>query len=166
MSRLEWIEHQGAQAVEFHLANIDRNVDQANETLNHVFLMISGCIAGLSVFLPQAEWRSLAAAFGVTGLWLTGSAVFLVWRCLLPDVVQSPTNEPKNLTHPEYTDANFDQVRQLELENLQSRITHNQTRGNLLGKNLRIARKTVAISPLILAGVALIWALVELFLRP
>lgn len=136
----------------FHITNGEAISKEANTFLNLLLGAGSGLFA-LMISLSQKkefpEWMAgglIAASvycFVITGV--------LVWKCLWIQNIAAPANEPKNFPlDPQYL---FDDIREIELMNLQGRIDRNKERNLKAGSWLNRCRGFAAGTP-ILGGVS------------
>ena len=108
--------------MEFHLENSDCLNRESHVTLTFIILAVSSSFAG-----------------AVLGIRLTR-------YCLWAENVMAPSNEPKNLQLSLGTYA-LEEIREVELENLQARIEFNQARNARTGEHLNRSRLKICATP-------------------
>lgn len=115
---LDWAEKAGIESLKEHVNNRDLILKETNALLT---LLLSGAGAALYFGMQHGEIR-LAAI--VVSFWLFGVAAILSLKCLMFGDYPAVWNEPKNLNQKNYE---LDQLREYELENLQTRIRDART---------------------------------------
>lgn len=145
MEQLDFAERAGAENMKFHLANADALLKESNSTL---LLVVAAGTALLSFATGTSGWEPKAIAAFSGGVWLYIVGALIVAMCLRVRAIEAPTNEPINLLHPEHE---LDDIRRVELQNLQARITANARRNDTVGAWLNRARFAAVTVPLVLA---------------
>lgn len=137
--RLDWIENCGLENLRYHIQSTELLTKESNTTLN-IFLAGAGAflayaLKGIESIKPEA---SAYSAIGVS-LYLFVLCGLVVLKCLKVKDIPTPTNEPENLNHPDYS---LQEVKKVELRNLQARIkmvtSRNKATSNWLN-HLRMA---------------------------
>ncbi len=146
---LDWVEKQGLENIRGHLQTMEHLTKEAHATLVLVLAGVGGSVAFV-IKLMEAKtiaWPLLWAAASFGGCLIVAS-IMLVVTCLKVGAYPSPTNEPMRLFQPDYT---LDQLRRVELKNLQERINQAAARNGEVATWLNRARFVAITSP----GVAL-----------
>jgi hypothetical protein len=147
MNYLDYVEQQANANMQFHLDNLTSLKKEADGTLKILFLILSGT-TGYTIKLLEGGRIDWAFVVGSVTAYLIFVAIYLTVKCLKTGDVQAPTNEPKNLLLKTTNNEKSEELRKLELENLQDRIKLNRERNVCLGKHLNAARLMVCYSPL------------------
>jgi len=145
MDRLDYIEREAQANMEFHLENLDSLKSEAQATLNFLLLILSGAF-GYTIKLLGDDKLAWAFVMGCVTSYLSCVAGYLTLYCLATGVVMPPTNEPRNLSS---NDCSLEELRELELKNLQKRIVFNRKRNTKIGRRLNKARLLVCASPVV-----------------
>ena len=111
---LVWIEKAALENLRDRSNNGDLIHKEANTLLT---ILLSGAGAALYFGMQHSDVRFPALT---VSLWLFGIATILTFKCLMFGDYPSVWNEPKNLNQKGYE---LDQLRQVELENIQARIS-------------------------------------------
>lgn len=139
----------------FHIANGDSITKETNTFLN----LLLGAGSGLFA-LAVSLWQKPGFPIWAVGGMLYASAycfllsAVLVWKCLWVHDIAAPANEPKNYPlDPQYL---FDDIREIELTNLQDRIDQNKARNVKVGDWLNLCRAFAAGTPVVCGVIS--WA--------
>lgn len=148
---LDWVTEQASENLQFHIQCAEHIKKEANTTLTVLLAGVGGASAyTVKLFDAHAAHWLMAAALTL-GLSLLLLAAALILRCLKVDNIQAPTNEPKHLYLPEYS---LQLLREVELENMQVRITDVRLRNEAVADRLERIRLYALLVPVISAAVA------------
>ncbi|KVU77461.1 hypothetical protein WK72_32135 [Burkholderia ubonensis] len=147
---LDWVEKQASENLQFHIQCAEQIKKEANTALTVILTGIAGASAYIVKLFDTHAAHWLMAAALTFGLGLVLLAAVLILRCLKVDNIQAPTNEPKHLYLPAYS---LQILREVELENMQARITDLRLRNEAVADRLERIRLYALLVPLISAVV-------------
>jgi hypothetical protein len=160
---LDWAEKAGLENLKFRLQTCDTLAKDAGTTLT---VLLAGLGATLAYAMKGAEESTssaLTVGAGAMAGWLMFVASVLICKCITTTPIWPPTNEPRNLYQKTYA---WDDLREVELENLQKRIDQTAERNLHIAMWLDRVRLMAVASPLIfLAGAFLSWAVLGYAVR-
>lgn len=148
---LLWAEEIGLEHMEYRHKTAERLANEAGTTLALLLAGIGGSLA-YAVKIAEPDGAG-AVAVGASAFcaYLVLVAVWLVWGCLLVRNLPAVRNEPGNLAQRGYP---LDELREVELKNLQQRILETRTRNDTVARRLNTARILAALSPVVFVAVA------------
>lgn len=149
---LDWAEKSGLENLKGHRDTADYLHRQAVTTLT---VLLAGATGGLAYAIKGIELGSL--------WWAIGSAVFSLYLYLLSALTIGKTlkvrdfpalhNEPENLYQPAYP---LEALREVELRNIQDRITQAVERNRETSDWLNRIRYAAVASPIVFLATALV----------
>lgn len=152
---LDWAEKSGLENLKFRLQNAETLAKEATSTLTVLLAGIGGSLAYAAKGFEQAPPTPLAIGAAALALWLMVTGCLLVSFCMLTTSLHAPTNEPNNLYQKSYS---VDALREVELENIQARITQTTARNHRVAAWLDRSRLLALGSPIVFVIVVLVWA--------
>ena len=145
---LDWAEKAGAENIKFRLQNAEILAKDASTMLTILLAGIGGALTYVIKGLEVRPISALTFGTGVFAAWLMFAAIVLMLQCIVTTALPAPTNEPKNLYQKEF---DLDQLREVELRNLQERIAQTTARNHRVAAWLDRVRLLAIFSPVILA---------------
>jgi len=150
---LDWAEKAALENLKFRLQTCEALAKDAGTTLTILLAGLGGTLAYAMKGAEASATSALTVGAGVMAFWLMIVAAVLIVKCIMTAPIWPPTNEPKNLYQKNYA---LDDLREVELENVQQRIEQTAERNINTAMWLDRVRLMAVASPLIfLAGVAL-----------
>lgn len=154
---LDWVERNGLENLRARLQNAEV---LAKEAANALTVALAGIGGGLAYGIKALESGALApwaiAVWVATG-WLTICAALVLTRCIQTRELELPTGSPRNLFQPKFT---VDQLREVELENIQARIDRTAARNHEVAFWLDRCRLMLVATPGVYLVAFLCWAAV------
>lgn len=153
---LDYAEKAGLENLKFRLQNAETLAKESNGILTILLAGIGGAMALATKGFEQAHPLPSAITVGAVGLavWLMVAAAVLVVFCMLSMDLPAPTNEPLNLYQPDFA---LEQIRVVELRNLDLRIKQATARNHRVAAWLDRVRLLAILSPLAFALISLVW---------
>lgn len=151
---IEWAEKAGLENLRFRLQNSEILAKEASSTLTILLAGMGGSLAYAAKGFEQASLDPLAIGAVALAAWLMITGCLLVTFCMLTTSLPVPTNEPRNLYQKEFA---IEVVREVELHNIQERITQTIARNHRVAAWLDRTRLLLLGSPVIFAIAALAW---------
>jgi len=145
---LDWTEKAAQENLKFHLQNADSLAKEANTTLTVLLAALGGVLAYALKLLDSGLISATLVSVAVLTLYLTALCSLLVFKCMKIAPIPAPTNEPKNLYQK---DLALDRLREVELDNIQSRIDQAVARNDGTTAWLNRVRVLAVLSPVIFA---------------
>lgn len=151
---LEWAEKAGAENIKYRLQCCDSLAKDASTMLTILLAGVGGALATVAKCFDSAG-TPMPIIFGsaVLAVWFMVLAAALIHYCVRTSPVPVPTNEPENLFQPEYA---LDDLRKVELENLQIRINEVTARNIRVAVSMDRIRYLAAASPIPFIASALV----------
>jgi len=142
---LEWAESMALENLRSHLNALAAIKQETVITLSVLFAAMAGCIAYLGQHtngkhLDPVAWGAVFAA-----IWLFAVCAALIIQCLRVADAPTPTNNGSVLYQPQFT---LEQVRKVELANIDARSTQAQQRAARDSKWLNWLRMAALLTPL------------------
>jgi len=150
---LDWIEKAALENLKQRITTADTIAKEAKETLTVLLALAGGSWAYSIKLLDESATRAMLAAL-LSGVWFTFLAMALVVLCMLVVKIPITYNEPAGLLQRQKHSATYEDWREGELENIQSRIDDAKKRNNKIASRLNWIRAGAAAAPL-LVGAAL-----------
>lgn len=150
---LDWAEKAGAENIKFRLQNSETLAKDAATMLTILLAGIGGALAYVMKGLEVRPISALTFGAGVFAAWLMFAAVVLMVQCIVTTALPAPTNEPKNLYQKDF---DLEQLREVELRNLQERIAQAIARNHRVAAWLDRVRLLAIVSPAVLLIAALV----------
>jgi hypothetical protein len=147
---LDWVEKQAQENLHFRVQDTEALKKDSTTTLNILLAGMAGAFAYGMRLYPKSEGWEIAAVF-VFATYLLALCAVLIFKCLKICAIPAPTNEPRNLYQETFT---LEQLRKVELENVQSRIDEVVKRNNSVALWLNRVRLLAVCSPIVAAIVA------------
>lgn len=142
---LLWAETCGIENLKARAAVADTIAKEAATTLTILLAGLGGALAyAVKIFSASPDLLS----YGSTALcgYLVFLGALLIRHCLLLSAIPAIYNEPDNLVRPGFT---LDQVRRVELRNIQTRIKETVARNNRVAKHLNAIRLAALATPFV-----------------
>lgn len=152
---LDWAEKSGLENLNFRLQNAETLAKEAASTLTILLAGIGGALAFAVKGFEEAPPTPLAIGTAGLAIWLMITGCLLVVFCMLTTSLPALTNEPKNLYQKGFE---LNALREVELRNIQERITQTAARNHRVAAWLDRCRLLALASPLVFAISALAWA--------
>lgn len=152
---LDWAEKAGAENIRFRLQNAETLAKDASSTLTILLAGMAGALAYAVKGFEVTPISSLTFGAAALSAWLMLLAIVLVLQCIVTTELPTPTNEPKNLNQAGFA---LDALREVELRNLQERISQITVRNHRVAGWLDRVRLCATASPLVFAIAAWAWA--------
>ena len=154
---LDYAEKAGLENLRFRLANAETLAKEANTVLTILLAGMGGATALAAKGFEQQQGLPGAVTVGAVfiAVWLMLVAALLVLFCMVSTDLPVPTNEPLNLYQ---TDFQLDQIRAVELRNLDERIKQATARNHRVSAWLDRVRLMAVASPIVFVATALAWA--------
>ncbi len=147
---LDWAEKNALENLRFRLQNAETLAKDASSALTLALAAMGGALAyGVKGLEGGAVTPLIGGTLGSTA-WLAVCATLIVFRCIQSRPLVPPTNEPNNIFQPEHS---LDDLRRVELKNIQARIEQTTTRNQAVAFWLDRCRLMLAFTPAVfLAG--------------
>lgn len=141
---LDWVEKNALENLRFRLQNAETLAKEASSVLTLDLAAMGGSLAYGVKGLEGGTITPLIGGTLVSTIWLAICAIVIVFRCLQSRELAAPTNEPNNIFQPEYS---LDDLRRVELKNIQARIEQTTTRNQTVAFWLDRCRLMLALTP-------------------
>jgi len=143
---LQWAEELGLEHMEYRHETAERLAKEGGTTLTLLLAGIGGSLAyAVKVAEPGGRGGVEVGAVAFC-VYLVVVAVALTWWCLIVRNLPAIRNEPGNLAQKGHS---IDELREVELENMQERIDETRKRNDVVAQRLNLARIAAACSPLV-----------------
>lgn len=159
---LDWAEKNGLENLRFRIQNAETLAKEASSTLTLTLAAMGGTLAyGVKGLEGGVITPLISGTLAIT-VWLAACAMLMVFRCIQTRDLVPPTNEPSNIFQPEHS---LDDLRRVELKNIQSRIVQTTTRNQVVAYWLDKCRLMLAFTPVVfLVGFACMAVVDRVFL--
>lgn len=160
MDLIDWVEKAGLENLRFHLQSADNLTKESNTTLT---ILLTGAGGALAYALKSVEASSPGAttyAAMALSLYLFVLCGLLVLKCIWIGIIPALTNEPDNLFQPSF---GLEQLRKVELKNIQVRIKQVIARNNTTADWLNRVRTAAIIGTPFIGGVFFLFARSRLY---
>ncbi len=154
-SLIDWVEHAALENLRFRLQNAETLAKEAASTLTVLIAGIGFSFAYAIKGYGQTDLTALTIGISALFAWLMLAGCLLIINCMLSASLPTPTNEPKNLYQKDFE---LDKLREVELSNIQDRISQATNRNHRISAWLDRVRLMVIASPIIFFIAALVWA--------
>jgi hypothetical protein len=151
---LDWADKSGLENLKFRLQNAETLAKEATTTLTILLAGMGAALAYAAKGLEQPIPTPLSIGACVLAVWLMVTGCVLMAFCMLTTSLPAPTNEPNNLYQKDYS---VDALREVELRNIQQRITQTTARNHRVAAWLDRCRLLALGSPIVFAIAALVW---------
>lgn len=161
---LDWVEKSGLENLRFRLQNTETLAKEASSTLTLTLAAMGGTLAyGVKGLEGGVITPLIGGTLAIT-VWLAICAMLMVFKCIQTRDLVPPTNEPNNIFQPDHS---LDELRRVELKNIQLRIEQTTTRNQVVARWLDKCRLMLALTPVVfLAGFACKAVVDHVFLAP
>lgn len=149
---LDWVEKNALENLRFRLQNSETLAKDASSALTLALAAMGGALAYGVKGLEGGIVTPLIGGTLASTVWLAICAMAIVFRCLQSRELAAPTNEPGNIFQPDHS---LDDLRRVELRNIQGRIEQTTARNQAVAFWLDRCRLMLALTPAVfLAGFA------------
>ncbi|MDX8383076.1 MAG: hypothetical protein R8M45_03275 [Ghiorsea sp.] len=149
---IDYAEQTALENIRFRLANTETLAKDATNTLHILLASMAACFAYVVKLFEAGGNIGLLSSMLMLLLWLLIAAVLLLLKCIMSGDLPTPTNTPENIYQPEYT---LNAIREVELDNIQARITKISSRNHHTALWLDRVRLMLLLSPVL---TVLVWA--------
>ena len=143
---IDWAEQHALENIRFHLGTADTLAKEATTTLTLLLAGVGGTMAHAMQGINKETMSDSHVASIVLAVYLVVISATLVYKCMRVAPIPAPTNEPKNIYQPNFK---LDDLREAELNNLQTRIDDSVKRNDSVATWLNLIRFLAVFSPVI-----------------
>ena len=153
-SLIDWVEHAALENLRFRLQNAETLAKEAASTLTILIAGIGFSLAYAIKGYEKTDVSPLTVGVSALSVWMMLTGCLLIIFCMLSTSLPAPTNEPKNLYQKDFE---LDKLREVELINIQDRISQATDRNHRVAAWLDRVRLMAIFSPIIFIIGALVW---------